>query len=447
MKDKLKEWVVKILTWESEIILGKFKPRLITITGNVGKTTTKDFIYAVLKSPWKGTHMERSGMSGDVRAAEKSQNSEFGVCLTILGEKNAWNNPSAWFKLLTVGFVKEYFKKYPEKLILEIGADHSGDIKHITSFVKPDVVVLTAFQKTPTHGEFFHTIEQHIREKKYLVDAIKPGGTVVYNADDEVMNKMARSVEGLRDVKLISFGKSESANVRISESKNIYDSEQEVLGTRVKLGAGGRTLEVDLIGVLGEAQNFSLAAAVGVGLVEGMSLQAVGESIKNNFAPTPSRMRILRGVNNSKILDDSYNASPIAVENAVSVLKNTFIRGKKIVVLGHMAELGEKTRDVHIEQAVNVASVADVIIFSGKYNEHYLEGARQAKFPVEKIFIAQDANEVNRIVLENNLLKEWDLLFVKGSQSARLERVVTEFLFDKRDTEKVCRQDVEWKLR
>lgn len=444
MKDKLKNLVVKILTKESELVLNKFKPRVIAITGNVGKTTTKDFVYAVLK-----------GGGAEIRAAEKSQNSEFGVCLTILGEKNAWNNPAAWLKLLTVGFVKEYFtlkykcalKKYPEKLILEIGADHPGDIKHITSFVKPDVVVLTAFQNTPTHGEFFQTIEQHIREKKYLVDAIKLGGTIIYNADDEVMSKMARSVEGLKDVKLISFGKSENANVRISESKNIYDSEQEVLGTRVKLNTGVEILEVDLIGVLGEAQNYSLAAAVSVGLTEELSLQTIGENIKNNFAPTPSRMRTLRGVNNSKILDDSYNASPLAVENAVSVLKNTFVKGKKIFVLGHMAELGDKTRDAHIEQAKNVASVADLIIFSGRYNDYYLEGARQAKFSTEKIFLASSAGEVNKIIAENNLLRENDLLFVKGSQSARLEQVVTEFLFDKRDMEKVCRQDEEWKLR
>lgn len=442
MKDKLKNLVVKILTWESTIVLQKFKPKIIAITGNVGKTTTKDFVYAVLK-----------GGGAEVRAAEKSQNSEFGVCLTILGEKNAWNNMAAWLKLLSVGFAKEYFgiflrKKYPQKLILEVGADHPGDIKHITSFVKPDVVVLTAFQKTPTHGEFFQTIEQHIREKKYLVDAIKSGGTICYNADDEVISKMARSVEGLKDVKLISFGKSENANIKISESKNMYDSEQEVLGTRVRIGVEGEVLEVDLVGVLGEAQNYSLAAAVLVGILEGLTLSEIKSVFEGGkWEPTKSRMRLLRGINNSKILDDSYNASPAAVENAVAILKNTFVKGKKIVVLGHMAELGENTESAHIEQAKNVASVADLIIFSGRYNEYYLEGGRQAKFPAEKIYLAKDANEVNKIILENNLLKENDLLFVKGSQSARLEHVVTEFLFDKRDAEKVCRQDTEWKLR
>jgi UDP-N-acetylmuramoyl-tripeptide--D-alanyl-D-alanine ligase len=102
MKDKLKSWVVKILTKESDLVLNKFKPRVIAITGNVGKTTTKDFVYAVLKG-------------GNVRAAEKSQNSEFGVCLTILGEKNAWNSPVAWLKLLTAGFLKEYLGNFAGK--------------------------------------------------------------------------------------------------------------------------------------------------------------------------------------------------------------------------------------------------------------------------------------------------------------------------------------------
>lgn len=446
MKDNLKNIVVTILSFESKIILNKFKPKIIGITGNVGKTTTKDFIYTVLKKT----------ESNNIRAAEKSQNSEFGVCLTILNGKNAWNSFFAWLQLLTLGFVKEYFNKnYPEKLVLEIGADHPGDIKYLTSFVKPDVVVLTAFQKIATHREFFKNIEEHIREKKYLADALKNSGTLIYNADDEVMSNMANEVEEKRKVKKISFGKSEDADVRILESKNIYDSENIVIGTKVKLllhdalaqGLGGGILEVELLGVLGVAQNYSLGAAVAVGLNEGMSSKEITEAIKNNFAPTNSRMRILRGINNSTIIDDSYNASPLAVENATNTLKQTFIKGKKIVVLGHMAELGDETRYAHVEQAKNIASAADVIIFSGKFNEYYLDGARQVKFPAEKIFLAKNANEVIEIIHKNNLIKEFDLLFVKGSQSARLEGVVTEFLLDKQDEKYVCRQDIEWKKR
>ena len=216
MKNKLKQLVVKILTWESGLILQKFEPEIIAVTGNVGKTTTKDFIWSVLKGV-------------DVRAAEKSQNSEFGVCLTILGEKNAWDSVFGWLSILSIGFLKTWFaKKYPKTLILEIGADHPGDIKHITSFVKPNIVVLTAFQETPTHGEFFTTVNQHIREKKYLVDALKKDGKIIYNADDEVMTKMAKEKlekEGENFCKIFSFGKKEGSDVQILESGNFYNSE------------------------------------------------------------------------------------------------------------------------------------------------------------------------------------------------------------------------------
>jgi UDP-N-acetylmuramoyl-tripeptide--D-alanyl-D-alanine ligase len=443
MREKIKNLVVRILAKESRAVLQKHKPKIIAITGNIGKTTTKDFIYATLKS-------------GNVRAAEKSQNSEFGVCLTILGAKNAWNNLFSWMKILTVDFLESYFanfrkEMYPEKIILEIGADHPGDIKHLTSFVKPDLVILTAFQKIPTHGEFFRTIEEHIREKKYLVDALGVGGVIVYNADDLVMSKMARATIGLRDLKLFSFGK-DGADVKILGSKNIYNEKNILLGTAVKLSVnkgGGvkEEIEVELLGVAGEAQNYSLAAAVCVGVALGLGLQNIGEAIKNNFAPTNSRMRILRGVNNCTIIDDSYNASPQAVENAAEALKKISTNSKKVVVLGHMAELGDKTKEAHIEQAKNIADVADVIIFSGRYNDFYLEGARQAKFPPEKIFLASNSKEVIEIMNKNNLLGEGNLLFVKGSQSARLEKVVVEFLANKNDAVLVCRQEQEWGRR
>ncbi len=465
MKNKLKQLVVKILTWESGLVLGKFQPQIIAVTGNVGKTTTKDFIWGVLRN-------ENASGIEKVRAAEKSQNSEFGVCLTILGEKNAWDSVFGWVKILTIGFLKSYWiagrgeaaTRYPETLILEIGADHLGDIKHITTFVKPNIVVLTAFQETPTHGEFFTTVNQHIREKKYLVDALKKDGKIIYNADDEVMSKMAKEKlekEGENFCKIFSFGKREGSDVQILESGNFYNGENEVEGTRVRLQVsepGLRRfldLEIYLNGVLGEAQNYSLAASVMVAILKGKSLEEIQKSFEakngnSNFVPTNSRMRLLRGVNNLTIVDDSYNASPLAVENALDTIAKTFIKGKKIIVLGHMAELGEKTRVAHLQMGKYAGEVADIIIFSGRYNEHYLDGVRQTKFPLDKVFLAKDADQVIEIINTNKILENNDqkninnIMLVKGSQSARLEKVVTEFLFDKRDAKKVCRQDSEW---
>jgi UDP-N-acetylmuramoyl-tripeptide--D-alanyl-D-alanine ligase len=440
IKAKVRAGVVRVLTLESKLILNKFKPEIIAVTGNVGKTTTKDFIYGVLRG-------------GSVRAAQKSQNSEFGVCLTILGADNAWDSMFGWLKILTIGFVKSYFgnlfgEKYPKTLVLEIGADHPGDIKHLTTFIKPNTVVLTAFQKTPTHGEFFKTIDQHIREKKYLAEALVDGGNLIFNVDDEVMTKMANEVGEKKRIRKYGFGKSEDAQVQILESENYYDVDNVVEGTKVKLLLGEYATEMRLKGVLGEAQNYSLAAAALVGVLKGQDKEQIKNAfVGENWKPTKSRMRILRGINNSVILDDSYNASPVAVENALETLRKTFVKGRKVVVLGHMAELGEKTRETHLQMGKLAAEVADVIIFSGRCNEHYLDGLRDTKFNMNKVFLAENANKVNEIIYENNLLNENDLLLAKGSQSARLEKTVVEFLFDKRDADDVCRQDAEWAKR
>lgn len=440
MKNKLRELVVNILSFESGVILRKFKPNIIAITGNVGKTTTKDFIAQALTGE-------------DFRAAEKSQNSEFGVCLTILGQKNAWNSFSAWLNILTIGFLKTYLTNslgknntYPKTLVLEVGADHPGDIKHITSFVKPNTVVLTAFQSTPTHREFFRNIEQHIREKKYLVDALVSGGNIVYNIDDEIMSSMSQAKKAKdSSINLFTFGKDLNADVCILESGNYYNSESEVLGTKVKLRIESEIIEIELIGVLGEAQNYALAASVLCAILQNVTLDKIKLNFQgNNFKPTNSRMRILKGKNNITIVDDSYNASPIAIENALSIFAKTFTKGRKVLVLGHMAELGDKTREAHLNAGNMAGEVADIIIFSGKSNEHYLDGIRQTKFPLEKVFLAKNAEEVNKIIHDNNLLKTDDLILVKGSQSARLEKVVVNLLMDKRDTQKVCRQDEEW---
>lgn len=447
MKNKFKKTIVKILTIESSLILNKFKPEIIAVTGNIGKTTTKDFIYQVLKS-------DNTQNLENIRAAAKSENSEFGVCLTIIGEKNAWNNIFAWFKIITFSFLKTYFgnligKKYPKILILEIGADHPGDIKHITSFVKPKTVVLTAFQNTPTHGEFFANIDEHIREKKYLVDALIPHGNLIFNADDEIMSKFAHEKkEQDETINLFSFGKFENSNVQILESNNFYNSENEVLGTKVKIKIENQILEIDLHNVLGEAQNYSLAAAILVGILQNKSLQDLRMNFQNNnFIPTNSRMRILKGINNTAIIDDSYNASPKAVENALNTLQKTFTKGKKILILGHMAELGEKTKTAHIEIGQHAAEIVDIIVFSGSQNEYYLEGVRQSKFPLEKVFLAKNSTEVIKILNQNNIINTGDLILIKGSQSARLEKVVIELLFEKGDRKFVCRQDKEWEKR
>ena len=111
MKDLFKPIIIKLLTWEAKLVLAKFKPFIIGVTGNLGKTSTKDAIYAVMKEHFY------------VRRSEKSLNSEFGVPLTILGEKSGWGNGVKWFMILARGFFVQWNKNYPTHLVLGFSAD------------------------------------------------------------------------------------------------------------------------------------------------------------------------------------------------------------------------------------------------------------------------------------------------------------------------------------
>ena len=143
MKSILKKIISTIIKYEAVLIIKKYKPKIIAVTGSVGKTSTKDAIFAVMSS------------SFFVRKSEKSFNSDIGIPLTILGCPNAWFDPIKWARNIFRGLELIVFKhSYPEWLILEVGADRPGDIKEVSKWLKPNIVVLTAFAKVPVHIEF-----------------------------------------------------------------------------------------------------------------------------------------------------------------------------------------------------------------------------------------------------------------------------------------------------
>ena len=196
MKEIFKKIITLFLQWEARLVLKKYKPKIIAVTGSVGKTSTKDAIFTV--------------MSGGffVRRSEKSFNSEIGVPLTILGCKNAWSNPFLWVRNLFEGFMLVVLKNhYPKWLVLEVGADRPGDIKNISKWLKPDVVVVTAFPDVPVHVEYFDSPDEIAEEKEYLVDALKPEGVLILNYDDEKV----RALKDKYEYTTLTFGFDDNA--------------------------------------------------------------------------------------------------------------------------------------------------------------------------------------------------------------------------------------------
>src|SRR3989338_6033665 len=168
MKTTLKKIITYILQIESRLVIWRYKPKVIAITGSVGKTSTKDAVYAVL-----------SGVSY-VRKSEKSYNSEIGLPLTILGIPNGWNNPLVWWKNILKGlWLILVPHKYPKWLVLEVGVGKPDDIMHTASWLSSDVVIITAIGETPAHIEFFSSRKHLIEEKNKLVQTLKQDGLLI----------------------------------------------------------------------------------------------------------------------------------------------------------------------------------------------------------------------------------------------------------------------------
>ncbi len=207
MKDTFKKIIIRLLEIEAKLVLKKYKPTIIAITGSVGKTSTKDAIYTVLSHFFF------------VRKSEKSFNSEFGVPLTILGCPNGWSNPVQWAENLLKGlWLIIYPHKYPKWLVLEVGAGKPGDIKSIAKWLKPDVVVITRFPDMPVHVEFFGTPAAVIEEKTYLVKALSKDGLLVINADDPKVLELKQKSKA----KVLTFGFTEEALFRASHEAISY---------------------------------------------------------------------------------------------------------------------------------------------------------------------------------------------------------------------------------
>jgi len=160
-KKILKNLIVFIITLEAKLVLLRYRPKIVGITGSMGKTSTKDAIAIVL------------GQKFFIRKSVKSYNSELGVPLIILGAESGWLNPFIWFLNILKG-AKLIFAlkkiKYPQWLVLEMGVERPKDMQKLASLIKPDIVVFTAIAEIPPHVEFFASPEDLVREKMKILN-------------------------------------------------------------------------------------------------------------------------------------------------------------------------------------------------------------------------------------------------------------------------------------
>lgn len=426
MRTLFKPLVASLLALLARGIVRKYRPLIVMVTGSVGKTSTKDAAASVLAARF------------NLRASEKSYNSEFGVPLTIIGAKNPWENPAAWIRVVQEAVALILLPShYPKLLVLEVGADRPGDLSRILSIVKPDAVVVTRLPDVPVHVEAYAS-PQAVRDEEFApAYALSSGSPLIISADDPNAITMA----GMLPAKISTFGFADGAAVRL-EGYSFF-KEGEVRGMEAILDIKGTSHRLRIPNALGRSQLYAPAAGVALGLSLGLSVEEALEGA-NAYVPPAGRGRILLGLNGALLIDDSYNASPAAVEEALASLQLLNSR-RRIAALGDMLELGRYSMEEHERIGAMAAGQTDVLVAVGSRSKAMAAAAKKAGMPEDTVLWFETSKEAAEAL--KPLMQEGDAVLIKGSQGIRMERIAEKLLRDAADSEKLVRQEREWKAR
>jgi UDP-N-acetylmuramyl pentapeptide synthase len=427
----MKKIVISMLHSRVRAVLRKFQPKIIAVTGSVGKTSAKQAIYLAL-----------DGIV-DVRTAEKNYNNEIGVPLTILGAKSPKKSIVGWLSL----FFNSYrIKEYPEVLVLEYGADHPGDIATLCALAQPNVGVVTGV--STVHAEYFTNIDELAREKATLVGHVPPNGLAVLNADDvRVVDMVDNTHASVKTFGIKSLDVSVS-DIRIAPriDHSFESGETFAVTTALVKQENIEVGQLILRNMVGYAPVMACLAAITVADHFNIPAVDVIKKLNTSFSAVPGRLNPISGIKGSLILDDSYNAAPSAMQNGLEVLR-MFAPGeeqdRRIAVLGQMAELGKYSEEEHRLVGMKAAEVADIFIAVGERMSGAVEAAKEAGMEPEAIEWFGTSQEAGRYL--DKIIEQGDIVYVKGSQSSRMERVVKDVMAQPlMASQLLVRQEAKW---
>lgn len=403
----MKEFITKVLVSRTQKYLAKTNPKVVAITGSVGKTTVTQATATILSEKYS------------VRTTFANYNTDIGVILTIFGQK-IQTNPLAWALIALKIVFLSFGKPKHEVYVLELGTDVPGEIARF-AYLKPDYGVITAI--APEHMEFFKDIDAVAKEEFALTSFTKKT-IIAESVSDRWVQKYAQG-----DILKTGAG----TNATLSSFK------MDTAGSEVTINLSG-----DVVSFKSEhiAEHLirGLLAPVLLAKELGLSTEEIKTGLEK-IKPLPGRMRVLKGANGSTIIDDTYNASPDAVMRALDVLY-AYPAEKKIALLGMMNELGETSEKHHSE----IGDYCDptklhLVITLGVDANAYTSLAATKKGC--RVVTANGALEAGEIIKDE--LGPSVVVLAKGSQNGvYAEEAVKLLLADVKDAEKLVRQNAYW---
>jgi len=359
--------------------------RVIGITGSVGKTSSKELTAAVL-----GQHYATHKNPGNL-------NSDQGLPLALLG----------------LGCTQE-------RSVLEMGMYDVGEIHRLCQLARPSVGVVT--NVGPSHLERLGSIERIAQAKAELVQALpsaEEGGVAVLNWDDERVRPMAQ----MTTARIFCYGLTAEADLWADE---IESAGMEGIRFRFhQQTAQGKneTLYVR-VPLLGRHSVHTALRAAAVGLVEGLTWQEIAAGLQRS--PGQLRLVLVRGINGSTLIDDTYNASPASTLAALNLLEDLRNGGqrRRVAVLGDMRELGSYTGEGHRQVGIRAAATSEVLVTVGALGRIIGEEALAAGFPAQNLHQFDGPDDAIRHL--HQLIQPNDLVLIKGSRALGMDRIVTE---------------------
>lgn len=396
--------------------LKKHKPTLVLIVGSVGKTSTKLAIATVLGEKYR------------VRADRGNRNTEMSVPTAIMGVDYPTEVRSVrqWLAVLQAMNLRIKQPRDVDVIVQEIGTDKPGDIASFGRYLHAEIAVVTAVSEE--HMEFFPSIDDVAKEE---LGVTKFARLTVINRDD-VDVKYADIV----DVDMIdTYGLGEKAEYRLSVEPS--DPLQGRLGHISTPEWGELPVSLQLVG---DHSLKAAAAAACVGAKLGLDSEQVSVGV-SKISPVSGRMQLLRGVNGSTVIDDSYNSSPLAAIRAIETLSSVEAE-QRIAVMGSMNELGSSSADAHtrVGAAFEGAGVEYVVTVGQDAKQYLAPSAVKAGCQVRSFDSPYDAGS-----FVHNVLKKGAVVLVKGSQNRVFtEEAIKEILHSTSDEKKLVRQSAEW---
>lgn len=411
VKSKLEGYVRQYFRAHSEV-------KLIVVTGSVGKTSTKRALGTVLSEGLR------------VRMDEANHNTDMSAPLGILGidYPSDIRNPFAWRTVFQAAKIRIEDPTDVDVIVQELGADHPGDVAAFGKYLRPDYAVVTGV--TPEHMEFFGTLDAVAKEEL----SVSTFSQFTFINSDDVPSKYA---DFETTPSFTTYGVTEMAEYRLEPGEFDINKGYECT---MSAPEAPQPFAVS-VKVVGEHSLRPIAGAAGVSLKLGLTPAQVAAGV-SKIKAVPGRMSVLRGLDDTTVIDDTYNSSPAAAVAALRTLYELFDQApQRIAILGDMRELGETSKAEH--EALALAcdpGRLDWVVTVGPEMQNYLAPVAKGRGCQVKSFL----NPIEAAEFVRTVTREGAAILAKGSQNTIfLEEAVKNLCMMSEDVQLV-RQSPEW---